>query len=868
MGQVFVINDFDNIITQADMVFNYFMGNAAPRESASGLTSLTFSDMSHGTPGGSVKIGFDFTGVSAKAPYAGYAVSVFGPTETKIARPGDPREPAETTPLPGYFLDLFDIYRGTLLWPKRSIEQLQFDVRLVSPSDQPLVVTIELTEENMHPHDRQERLHRIYTRRVIKHGDWQTLSLTLPRASDMGDFTQGDTGLFDPHRVSELAFIVASDNNPRRGAFLLDNIRLLDADGVYPDLEAIHTHGALRPEDNQAFVDLVRQTSFLYFVDFASTDPRTGGMVQDRSTFADLINVGGVGLQLTAYVIGAERGYISRQDAAARTHRILQVLHDAPQGVEPSGTIGYKGFFYHLLGLDGRRKQNFDFTDSAFDESLNTVELSTIDTALAVAGVLTARQYFDGDACSAAACIEPQIRAWADAIYARIDWTFMLEPTRQQFYLGWKPNEVRDDDTGHAGRFRIHDAEGRGQYASKRAGRSERPETIDFYTDEGLLVALLAIASPIPAHRVPDDVFCAMLRRGQPFVKTFPGSLFTYQFGSIWLDTRTLGRDRCSGRPLDYFENTHRAILATRQYAIDNPRGHATLNAQRWGLSATEGPFDTYFAEAAPPAGLRTTGHCVPTGSPMTLTAAQGSGGGQIKSTRETSPGGTVRLRAGESRTLSFVLAGTAKYTASVRYRSDNSTGTVAMHIDDVPIGGFLTVNTGVSTPSVGASAFVLSPLLGPHLLAPGPHTVTLFIPTDAHEVEIDAVTLAPLISTRPLEVGTVTVYGVGSAIVHTPDHAIAALWEAYRQGMFHPRFGFGDAYNLNVADALIPGCVDAREARILRATGPWKQFTGFAIDVGPMLILIDSYLANQFVPRLFMSYATVHDALHRLFPR
>jgi hypothetical protein len=85
---------------------------------------------------------------------------------------------------------------------------------------------------------------------------------------------------------------------------------------------------------------------------------------------------------------------------------------------------------------------------------------------------------------------------------------------------------------------------------------------------------------------------------------------------------------------------------------------------------------------------------------------------------------------------------------------------------------------------------------------------------------------------------------------------------------MFHPRFGFGDAYNLNVADALIPGCVDAREARILRATGPWKQFTGFAIDQGPVLVLIDNYLANQFVPRMFMSYATVSDALRRLFPR
>ena len=52
------------------------------------------------------------------------------------------------------------------------------------------------------------------------------------------------------------------------------------------------------------------------------------------------------------------------------------------------GKIGYQGFFYHFLGPDGRRKQNFDFDATAeTNEALNTVELSAIDTALALAGV-------------------------------------------------------------------------------------------------------------------------------------------------------------------------------------------------------------------------------------------------------------------------------------------------------------------------------------------------------------------------------------------------------------------------------------------------------------------------------------------------
>lgn len=870
VGQVFTIEDFDNSVTQTDLGFNYFMGNTGPWESVQGATTRTFAKASHPSHGGSLQIAFNLTAQPERAVFAGYFLSLFGLTDTKMTLHGEPQEPGETTPFPGYFLDFLNLYNGARRWPDRSVEQLQFDVRLGLQPAPPLVVKIELTEEQHDPHDRREMPRRVYTRRVIASGAWHTTTLRLPNASDMGDFTEGDTASFNPRRVSLLAFIVEGDRNPDRGTFLVDNIRLIDTDGDYPDFEAMQAHGSLRPEYSEAFLDLVRHTSFLYFVDFASTDTRTGGMIQDRSTFADLLTIGGVGFQLTAYVIGAERGYLSRRDAAARVHRILRVLHDYPQGPGRVGNIGYKGWFYHLLGIDGLRKQNFDFTDSDVDESLNTVELSTIDTALVLAGVLTARQYFNGNHCTQDACEEPQIRAWADAIYARVDWTFMLEPESRQFYLGWKPHEARDDDSGRSGRFKIDDAEGLGQYASKRVSGKERPATLDFYTDEALLVALLAMAAPTPEHRVPASVFCAMQRQGTPFVKTFPGPLFTYQFGSVWLDTQALGRDHCPERSLNYFENTRRAILATQQYAVDNPAGHATLHPKRWGLSAAEGPFDGYFAEAAPPAALAPAGYCFPTGGLVALEAESGTGDGVVRPQREASGGQAVRLHTGEARTLPFVLHGTAKYAAVVSYRNDGPSDTVAVRLDGQPLGRFRTLNTHSSqgVPGAGRRAFIASRPLGSQVLAPGRHVLEITVDTDADGVEIDAVALEPLIAERPLEVGTVTVYGAASAIVHTPDKAVEALWEAYHQGMFHPRFGFGDAYNLDIANAVIPGCVDARERRVLRTSGPWRHFTGFAINHGPMLAMIDNYLADQFVPHLFMSYGTVRHALDRLFQR
>jgi hypothetical protein len=555
VGQVFVIDDFNNKVIKTDLGSNYFMGNTGVTEDPEDTTTISLSEQSSGSPGGSLQMSYTFTGPVVEGPFAGYFTSLFGLTDTKVSLDGSGQEPPETTPFPGYFLDLLDVYRDIALWPDRSVDQLEFDVRLLSA--EPIDLKIELTEEKDDPLDMEEIPHRVYARRPIDSNGWQTISLTLPNESDLGDFTRGDIGSFSPRRVSLLSLIVErlhigdDVENPDTGTFLVDNVRLIDTDGDYPDLDAIQAvDGSLLPEYEDAFLDLVRATSFLYFLDFASTDPRTGastdylrgGIIQDRSTFADLMSVGGIGFQLTSYVIGAERGYISRGDAAARTHSILQVLHDYPQGSDRVGTIGYKGFFYHFLGIDGLRKQNFDFSATPdIDESLCTVELSTIDTALALAGVITARQYFD----DAEDSTETEIRSMADEIYAGVEWDFMLEPTSDQFCLGWKPNETRDDTSGRCGRFLIDDGDGLGQYSSKLVSEEEEPATIDYYTDEGLLVALLAIASPNPEHRVDEDVFYSMIRedQGASFVKTYPGSLFTYQFGSVWLDTQALGSD-------------------------------------------------------------------------------------------------------------------------------------------------------------------------------------------------------------------------------------------------------------------------------------------------------------------------------------
>jgi hypothetical protein len=805
-------------------------------------------------------------------PFAGYFASLFSLTDTLVSLNG--QVPNQPTPFPNYYLDLGDIYRGSLFRPNRSVEQLRFDIRRTSSQDnQPITLKIELTDENSTG---------VFTRRTIAGDQWEQIVLTLPKGADKGDFTKGNITTFDPRRVSVLSLIVERrhvvDNvtNPSKGAFLVDNLALVDTDGRHPDVNAAADgNGNLRSQFTDGFLDLVRALSFQYFIDSASTDPRTGGIIQDRSTFADLMTNGGAGFQLTSYVIGAERGYISRSDAAARVQRILKVLSNADgqhtQGPGRVGTTGYQGFFYHFLGIDGLRKQNFNRPSDPgaideIDESLNTVELSTIDTALALAGVLTARQYFNGQSQ-----IETEIRRMADKIYSTVNWRFMLyqnpddpnDPQNNQFFHAWKPNEPRSGP-----RYMIDDAQHLGQYSSKLVDGGERPQTLDFYTDEALLVALLAISS----GQVGREVWDAIVRddKGGTFVKTFPGALFTYQFFSLWNDTEELGTDNHAAKPVNFFENTRAAIEATRDYAIANPNDRATWQdghgATRWGLSAAEGPLDGYFAYAAPPAALAMPG--------IQLEGEAGVGDGSKMFRGNASGGQTVLLQANETRTLSFELLVDGAIPVSVRYSNDNHNlrplETVQVNIDGVQVGSFMAQDTGDD--GFGWNVFT-NDLVGPVSLAAGCHQLAIAVSGgDENGVEIDTVTVS-----LPLEDGTVTNYAVGSSIAHTPSIAIEALWSAAHKEDFnednvpellHPRFGFADAYNSDVANAAVSGLVNCQKPAVLRSTGPWVNQTGFAIDHGPMLIMIDNYLANHFVPNLFMSASPIQNALMMLFPQ
>jgi len=873
-GEVFVVDDWNNDVTLNDIGFNSHAGNTGATESLEGLTTIAVTSETPDSQGGSLEFSFDFSSQPGQELFAGYFASLWGLTDTLVSLDGSGTQPLSTTQFPGYFLDTQDIFRDSLILGDRSVEALQFDVLLQSA--EPVTLKIELNDE--HGMD-------VFARRTIDPATpvpaWETISLSIPSAFSDSVAGAGDPSGFDWRQVSTFAIIVERVNvgagieNPDAGKFLIDNLELVDTNGQYPDLDQIQDPVSLGllPQYEDAFLDHVRATSSLYFLDWASTDSRTGGIIQDRSTFADLMTVGGVGFQLTSYVIDAERGYLSQEDAATRALGILRVLHDQPQGADRVGTIGNEGFFYHFLGIDGLRKQNFDFEATEdVDESKNTVELSTIDTALAIAGVVTAGQYFDGDTPA-----EAEIRNLANAIYSRVNWNFMLDDDRftdtRQFFLAWKPNEIRDDDSGRFGRFKLDDdtVNPTGQYASKDVQGVEVPATIDFYTDEGLLIALLAMGSPNPDHRLGRDVWDSMFRedQGDTFIKTFPGALFTYEFLSVWLDTERLGTDSHPTHPVNFFENTQHAVHATRDYAIANPEDRATWRddggENRWGVSAAEGPFDGYFAHAAPPAALAADGGLIEDTHPEQLEAEAGTGDGSTSFRPNASGGQTIQLDDGESRTIAFDVTNSTRFDVIVRYSNDNfgPLETIEVFVDAISVGSFEAQDTGDF--GLGWDTFASSDPLGPVFLDVGGHDVTVSVSGgDGFGVEVDVVMLKREPELRPLADGTSTVYGAGSAIVHAPEESIAALWESTHLGLLHSRIGFADAFTLDIADAVRP---DTGGPNVLRTSGSWANFNGFSIDHGPMLVMIDNYLEDNFVPRLFMSHPEINDALDELFP-
>ncbi len=320
-----------------------------------------------------------------------------------------------------------------------------------------------------------------------------------------------------------------------------------------PGTVAVPAAGPWKTAENVAFLDTLQHRTFRYFWELSDS---ARGLTPDRWPTRSFVSVGAMGFSLTAYPIGVERGWVTRAEARERTLATFRFLWSAPQDSSENPT-GYRGFFYHFLVPEtGRRFEH--------------VELSTMDTALLLGGVLFCQSYFDKNDPA-----EAHLRALADSIVDRVDWTWATKRP-PVVVLGWSPEE------GHL----PYDWRG---------------------YNEAMLLNVLALGSRThPADPALWAAWCAHYRwgkfEGQEYLGFAP--LFGHQYSQMWIDYRGIQDPFMRAHGIDYFENSRRATLAQRAYAIRNPSGWKGYGVDVWGLTACDGPLDTTFTFLGRPRSL------------------------------------------------------------------------------------------------------------------------------------------------------------------------------------------------------------------------------------------------------------------------
>jgi hypothetical protein len=298
------------------------------------------------------------------------------------------------------------------------------------------------------------------------------------------------------------------------------------------------------PQLEPLTLERLQEDTFRYF--WETTDAVTG-LAPDRYPAESPASIAAIGFALTAYAIGVEHDYISKEQAIQRTLTTLRFLSSLPQGPENEGAAGYQGFFYHFLD-----------TQSGLRSLAWEIELSTVDTALLMAGVLFAQSYFDGPGSD-----ETEIRSLAEGLYQRVNWQW-AQNHAPLISLGWMPDKgfIDYDWVGY---------------------------------NEAMLVYILALGSP--TYPIESDAWSKWTDHYAddwgglaPYEHLTFGPLFGHQYSHVWIDFRDIQDAYMAEKESDYFLNSRIAVRAQRQYAIANPSRWDGYSSEIWGLTACDGP--------------------------------------------------------------------------------------------------------------------------------------------------------------------------------------------------------------------------------------------------------------------------------------
>ncbi|MFN0037397.1 MAG: glucoamylase family protein [Saprospiraceae bacterium] len=301
------------------------------------------------------------------------------------------------------------------------------------------------------------------------------------------------------------------------------------------------TVSALTPlMSDEELLEMTQRATFRYFWDYAHP---VSGLARERSNGSpNTVTTGGSGFGIMAIIVGAERGWVTREAAVNRMVQIASFLQFADR---------FHGVFPHWMNGTNGNVQPF----SQFDDGGDLVE-----TAFLMQGLLAARQYFDQNTP-----LETALRDVITGLWEEVEWDWYRKNNSPVLYWHWSPNHAWQMNFALRG----------------------------FY--EAQIVYILAAASP--THPVPASLYQTgwtssnyannSIHFGHKiYCGPFGGGpMFFAHYSYLGFDPRGRKDAFCN-----YFVRNRNHALIQQAYSIADPENHTGYSADCWGLTSSDGP--------------------------------------------------------------------------------------------------------------------------------------------------------------------------------------------------------------------------------------------------------------------------------------
>ncbi len=291
---------------------------------------------------------------------------------------------------------------------------------------------------------------------------------------------------------------------------------------------------------DEDLLTLVQKQTFKYFWDFAHPG---SGMARERNTSGNTVTTGGTGFGIMALVTAVNRGFITRTEGLNHLQKVVTFLKKADR---------FHGVYPHWLDGNTAKTVPFSLKDNGGD---------LVETSFLMAGLLTARQYFDASDVN-----EASLRTEITKLYNAVEWSWYRKDNSNVLYWHWSPDYNWEMNLPIKG------------------------------WNESLVTYVLAAASPtFPISKAVYDAGWAQngaMKNGNtyygvqlPLGPPNGGPMFFSHYSFLGINPNGL-----SDAYANYEVQTRAHALINYNYCKANPLNHYGYSENCWGLTASDIP--------------------------------------------------------------------------------------------------------------------------------------------------------------------------------------------------------------------------------------------------------------------------------------